>query len=443
MTIISLNVRGLGKVGEAKFNWVKNLIRANDPDIFAIQESKRKKVNDKIIEILWGNSNFEYVFKPAIGLSGGTILIWNPLKFDVSQAVEKDFFLVIKGKWEGKTSETIVINVYGPHNDNLKQKFWESLENIMQVDIEDWIICGDFNEVRKDSERQNCVFIENRAKMFNEFIDRSHLYEIPLGGMKFTRISDDGLKYSKLDRFLVSEACMTTWVGISACTLDRGHSDHCPIILKDSNFDFGPRPVRIFDSWFENVECDDLIRNAWDLNTRNTRADCIFRDKLKKVKEVLKEKCNPKFNKLNEEIESLQENVVKWEKLVGTRDLSESEIHLWMESRKKWLEKDKEKAEMLKQKARIKWATEGDENSKYFHSCTKRRQNKNNILEINTNGLWIENPQHIKEEAFKHFSNRFKKDDSRRFQFCGPLEKTLSNAEASMLEAPYSMTEIY
>ncbi|XP_071708158.1 uncharacterized protein [Rutidosis leptorrhynchoides] len=239
----------------------------------------------------------------------------------------------------------------------------------MQVDVDDWIICGDFNEVRRESEHKNCVFVESRAKMFNDFIDKSNLIDIPLGGLKFTRISDDGLKYSKLDRFFVSEACISRCVDIAACTLDRNHYDYFPIILKVCANDFGPRPTRVFNNWFEDVECEELIKNAWKLATRNPQADCIVRDKLKRTKLVLKEKCNPKYNTLNIENENLQKEVAKWENLLGSRDLTESEILVWLDTRKKWFEKDKQKAEILKQKSRVKWATDGDENSKYFHSC--------------------------------------------------------------------------
>ncbi|XP_071687551.1 uncharacterized protein [Rutidosis leptorrhynchoides] len=212
--------------------------------------------------------------------------------------------------------------------------------------------------------------------MFNDFIDKANLIEIPLGGMKFTRISDDGLKYSKLDRFLVSETCYSSWEGITACTLDRDYSDHCPIVLKDSENDFGPKPTRIFNNWFEDEKSGDLIKEAWGTIIRNSRADCVFRDKLKNVKVMLKEKCNPKFNSLNVEIDTLHKEISSWENLIGTRDLSDAEIASWLESRKKWSLKDKEKAAILKKKARIKWVIDGDENSKYFHSCIKRRQIK-------------------------------------------------------------------
>ncbi|XP_071695825.1 uncharacterized protein [Rutidosis leptorrhynchoides] len=265
MKIISINVCGLRKLEKEKFRWLKKLIHFHNPDVLAIQESKRKNVKDGLVEMLWGHQNFNFVFKSVIGFSGGLILIWDPSRFNVVGTVERDYFLGIRGRWVGKSADSIIINVYGPHNDNLKHKFWKSLENIMQVNIDYWVLCRDFNEVRKRSERKNCDFIANRAKMFNDFIDTMHLIEIPMGGTKFTIFSDDSLKYRKLDRFLVSEGCLGSWEGITARTLDREHSDHCPIILKDLDNDFGPRPTRIFNNWFGDGTNDDLIKDAWGL----------------------------------------------------------------------------------------------------------------------------------------------------------------------------------
>lgn len=57
-----------------------------------------------------------------------------------------------------------------------------------------------------------------------------------------------------------------------------------------------------------------------------------------------------------------------------------------MDSRRRWLEKEYEHTQMLKQKARIKWDIEGDENTRYFHSIIKRRHNQNNIRGLMVNG---------------------------------------------------------
>ncbi|XP_071713036.1 uncharacterized protein [Rutidosis leptorrhynchoides] len=127
-----------------------------------------------------------------------------------------------------------------------KTRLWESLSKFLGVDDEAWILCGDFNEVREESDRLNCEFIEYRAKWFNDFISNNRLMEIPLGGRNFTRISDDGLKFSKIDRFLCTEKFFSMWKDVSAVALERKISDHCPIMLKEEGKNFGPKPFKIF-----------------------------------------------------------------------------------------------------------------------------------------------------------------------------------------------------
>ncbi|GKE80138.1 hypothetical protein Tco_1550138 [Tanacetum coccineum] len=58
------------------------------------------------------------------------------------------------------------------------------------------------------------------------------------------------------------------------------------------------------------------------------------------------------------------------------RVLTDSERNSWMEVRMKWEDAKKDYGNMLRQKARIRWDVEGDENSKFFHSHVRRRNNK-------------------------------------------------------------------
>ncbi|XP_071738762.1 uncharacterized protein [Rutidosis leptorrhynchoides] len=255
---------GFGKssLTESKVGWFRKIRITESPDIAIIQETKCNWVNDNWVESIWGSSSFNYIQKPKVGKSGGLLVIWDPLVFFVNEAVEKQYFLAIKGRWKGKSMDTIIVNVYGPHKDVGKRKFWEDLDNLMNCSDVEWVIGGDFNEVRSDEERQNCVFNEHRAAMFNTFIENRCLVEIPLLGRKFTRISDNGLKFSKLDRFLVSENFIISWGDVSAIALDRRTSDHSPIILRDKNEDFGPKPFKFFDIWLQCPEVEPMIIDA-------------------------------------------------------------------------------------------------------------------------------------------------------------------------------------
>ncbi|GJV23438.1 putative RNA-directed DNA polymerase, eukaryota, reverse transcriptase zinc-binding domain protein [Tanacetum coccineum] len=89
---------------------------------------------------------------------------------------------------------------------------------------------------------------------------------------------------------------------------------------------------------------------------------------------------------------------MKWELEAEYRSLNEEEMLIWMEARRLCVEKEREKVSMLKQKARVRWDVEGDENTKFFHSFVKRRNNKNNIRGLLVDGVWCEEPNNIKKE---------------------------------------------
>nr|GEU75893.1 RNA-directed DNA polymerase, eukaryota [Tanacetum cinerariifolium] len=70
-----------------------------------------------------------------------------------------------------------------------------------------------------------------------------------------------------------------------------------------------------------------------------------------------------------------------------------------------------EKAETLEvaQKAKIKWAIKGDENSKYYHGILNKKIGRLTIRGVLAEGKWLESPYDVKNELYVHFKNRFEK----------------------------------
>ncbi|XP_071718855.1 uncharacterized protein [Rutidosis leptorrhynchoides] len=246
MKFLSLNIRGFGVGRESKVGWLKSICRVQKPNFVVLQETKLHCVDLQWIRVIWGNNNCNFIQKEMVGKSGGQLIIWDTDVFDATDSFSHDFFIGVRGVWKRSQKEISVINVYGPHDDHNKVNFWDQFLNIIsRASDKAWVVCGDFNEVRGEEERFNCQFIESRAKLFNDFINNSKLIDIPLGGRTFTRVSDDGLKFSKLDRFLVNEAFHNLWSSLSVVTLDRDKSDHYPIIMKDDDRNFGHKPIKI------------------------------------------------------------------------------------------------------------------------------------------------------------------------------------------------------
>ncbi|GJU95977.1 hypothetical protein Tco_1320733 [Tanacetum coccineum] len=57
-------------------------------------------------------------------------------------------------------------------------------------------------------------------------------------------------------------------------------------------------------------------------------------------------------------------------------------------------------------KAKIQWAIEGDENSKFFHGIINHKRANLAIKGVMVDGEWVDDPCRVKEEFRLHFANR-------------------------------------
>ncbi|XP_071699688.1 uncharacterized protein [Rutidosis leptorrhynchoides] len=271
---------------EDKTGWIRSLLKKEKPIFVALQETRLNTIDLGWICLIWGSSDCEFIQKEKVGNSGGQLLIWDSRFFEAKSVIRLDCVIGVLGIWRENCNPINILNIYGPHDDANKIKLWESINKILDGRHDAWVLCGDFNEVRRSEERFNCDFIEYRARRFNDFIAVNRLIDIPLGGRIFTRVCDDGTKFSKLGRFLINDI-------------------------------------------------EHVIKEAWLTPAPQiTRKDCIFRNKLKNVKNALRVWSRNKFDKLDVEIEALKKKSFGLELKAETTVLDEDELHLWRDNRK-------------------------------------------------------------------------------------------------------------
>ncbi|GJY45517.1 RNA-directed DNA polymerase, eukaryota, partial [Tanacetum coccineum] len=234
------NMKGLAQ--KAKRDWVKELCLKNKVNFLALQETKMENMNLWCVKACWGNYTFDYAHSDSVGNSGGILCIWDPNSFQKDNVTVSDFFIIIRGTWLKSGVKILMVAVYAPHDLRDKKILWDYLEYIINRWDGEVLIMGDFNEVRRKTERFGSVFNVQGADMFNTFIANAGLEEIPLGGSSFTWCHKSATKMSKLDRFLISENLFNSYPDICATSLDRFLSDHRPILLRESNHDYGPIP---------------------------------------------------------------------------------------------------------------------------------------------------------------------------------------------------------
>ncbi|GJZ92483.1 RNA-directed DNA polymerase, eukaryota [Tanacetum coccineum] len=101
-----------------------------------------------------------------------------------------------------------------------------------------------------------------------------------------------------------------------------------------------------------------------------------------------------------------------------------------------------QKVKDLRQKAKLKWALEGDENSQFFHGIINNRRNRARINGLNIQGDWVTEHLTIKNHILNFFSNRFNEENCSRPQFTSSLFKQLSQDDIKFLDCSFTTLEI-
>ncbi|GJY35856.1 RNA-directed DNA polymerase, eukaryota [Tanacetum coccineum] len=269
---------------------------------------------------------------------------------------------------------------------------------------------GDFNEVRHEEERYGTVFNVHGANAFNNFITTSGLVDLPLEGYSFTWSHKSASKMSKLDRFLISEGLLSLFPSILALCLDRHLSDHRPIIMRELNTNYGPTPFHFFHSWSYKKGFDKLVESSWK------KAACIESNVISRLLNL--DKTIDQGRGTNDTVND-RSNLLK-------------ELH----DLNSFTSLD------LAQKEKIRWAIEGDENSKYFHGIINKKRSQMAIRGVLAEGEWVVEPAMVKREFFDHFSNRSAAPISPKISIQSQFPKCLSLDQNEILERITTYDEI-
>lgn len=129
--------------------------------------------------------------------------------------------------------------------------------------------------------------------------------------------------------------------------------------------------------------------------------------------------------------------MIAWEVEAESRALSPLECENFTSCRRTYFKAESQCSKSLRQKSRVKWVINGDENSWFFHL-----QKRNSIKRLNSNGHWIEDPAALKSEAYRYFQNQFKMSDSERPSFSSNRFKKLNADQRAALDVSFIEEEI-
>ncbi|GJS86684.1 RNA-directed DNA polymerase, eukaryota [Tanacetum coccineum] len=293
---------------------------------------------------------------------------------------------------------------------------WSYLESLITSWNGESLIMGDFNEVRCIEERWGSVFNSHGANAFNSFISNSGLNDIQLEGFSFTWAHPSATKMSKLDR---------------------------PILLKEVFSDFGPTPFRFYHSWLELPGFDDLVSKSWNSFTLDDSNGMIrFKKKLQMLKKEIRA-WTLDFKRHQVGLsKDLKSKLCDIDKVLDQGGVTDDILLSRLEVLKQLHDVQSSNNRDIMQKAKIRWAIEGDENSKYFHAIINKKRANLSVKGIMVDGDWIVEPDLVKQEFRRHFTDRFQDPGSRRGSLNFPFPNRLNNDQILELESPISNEDI-
>ena len=131
------------------------------------------------------------------------------------------------------------------------------------LDDTNWIIMGDFNLIRKPSDRNRPGGDVNDMLIFNEAISELGLVELPLKGRKYTWSNMQQVPIlEKLDWFFTSASWTVSYPNTLVYPLVKPTSDHLPCVISiDTNI---PRAkiFRFENYWMQHSDFKDIVANA-------------------------------------------------------------------------------------------------------------------------------------------------------------------------------------
>ncbi|GJZ18718.1 hypothetical protein Tco_0554841, partial [Tanacetum coccineum] len=253
-----------------------------------------------------------------------------------------------------------------------------------------------------------------------------------------------GSKLSKIDRILVSKHFVDLWPYSYVTALTREFSDHTPLLLSNSITDYGPTPFKLYNSWISHIDFQPLVFRCWAPYVAHSTVHpaVSFKSKVQHLKSSIKKwrsdiQCieSAATVKLRGKLDDL-DNKAEMGPLTPTDATARIDIvrELTSLERKKVMD--------LRQKAKIRWAVDGDENSHFSHRMLNSKLNHSRINGLNILGSWITNPVLIKNHIYQFYESKFMETSNRRPTFTSNLFKHLSIEDSNLLDRTITPQEI-
>ncbi|VFQ69366.1 unnamed protein product [Cuscuta campestris] len=281
---------------------------------------------------------------------------------------------------------------------------------------------------------------------FSDCIDACGLTAPPFTGGIFTwsGTTSKGKLWRRLDRVLHNQSAIEAFNEINLTHLSKTTSYQKPLLIQCKQEGFkGPKPFRFLNVWTTHHSFLEVVSNYWAHSPR-IGGMTGFASKLKGLKPVLAHWSKNHFGNIFKEVKDNKIKASRAQEDFENDPTEEKRAQANLASANLILSLNKE-VDFWKQKANIKWMSEGDCNSKFFHSFVKSKRRKLAIKTIHDDqGNILTTQEDICREAIHYFSNCYttvtQSDETIISQF---IDQVIDDRDNQLICSIPSEAEIY
>lgn len=404
----SWNIRGLNdplkQVGVRKF------INDNHLDFMGVVETKIRSENLASSVRNSVPANWDYVHNTGTAVVARILVTWNTLKVRAVCISSSMQHITCKIDHVSTLKSWYVTVIYGYNNANDRRQLWAELRQFYgSIDMEAWLLMGDFNVVRSPGEKFDpSTFDPIVAGEFNSCVEAIEVDDLAGKGLWFTwtsKCGGMGNRKSKLDRAMINSHWQDCFPNTESVFGAPGISDHSTILVTIRLSSSGKKPFKFFDFWMSNPQFKTLLLQAWSQRVRGQPMARLSL-KLKCLKSSLRNLNKSCFSDLSKRVMEAKEELVRIQETFSQSTIDSATLRMGREALLKYIDLSKAEESFKRQKSRVQWLALGDQNTKFFHRKMAANTMRKNILSIGDGrGNRVEDPIEVKKLVIQFYKD--------------------------------------
>ncbi|XP_024177848.1 uncharacterized protein LOC112183741 [Rosa chinensis] len=302
-----------------------------------------------------------------------------------------------------------------------RRKLWSDLLLLRQQTTIPWMAIGDFNAVLGAHEAMNGAFFT-----WSKGRGRKHLER-------------------RLDRSLCDDGWFEAWPFTNCIALPRVVSDHNGLLFSAGKFvPGGPKPFRFQSMWLLHSSFKELVANCWSTTRPAGCPMYVTLQKLKALKSCLKQWNNTVFGNVHRNLELARAKLTAIQQDIASNGSTDINFEAEVLAKADVLNAVKHQEAFWRDRARVKWFTEGNKCSKFFHAYARNKARRSSMHCLQVGGNLLTDPQDIANHVVEFYKSLYASDvaPSGVVDFCKVIPSLVSEDDNSVLVSIPTAEEI-